>query len=222
MKKAFSALLTTSIFALAQADSVLAQHTAEMPDDIHASSLSRLPLLEYEDLDAEGRIAYAYIVGDGEYPTTGPVPISMYSPTVAEAWHMLNNYLRFEGELEPRQYEVTILATAWEIEHQYEWTAHEALARRYEVPDEVIDTIKYGRPARNLSDEDTLLIEIPRQIMREHQLSSELYAAAVEHFGEKKMFELLSIVGNYAMVGIVMTGVNQQLPPDRPPTLPER
>ena len=90
------------------------------------------------------------------------------------------------------------------------------------MPDEVIDTIKYGRPVRNLSHEDTLLIEIPRQVMREHQLSSELYAAAVEHFGEKKVFELLSIVGNYVMVGIVMTGVDQQLPPDRPPTLPER
>ena len=222
MSKSYPLLLAATLVSFLIVDNVVAQSSDVLPDDIHASSLSRLPLLTRNDLDAEGEIAYTYVVGDGTYSNTGPVPTSMYSPTVAEAWHLLNNYLRFEGELSPRQYEVAILASAWEIEQQYEWSAHEPAARRYEVPDEVIDTIKYDRPVRGLSHEDTLLIEIPRQLLREHDLSSELFAAAVEHFGERATVELLTIIGNYVMVGIVLTGVDQQQPADRPPLLPDR
>lgn len=222
MKVSSSILTAWALAAFLHGGDAQSQGTEGLPDDIYASSLSRLPWLEREDLDAEGQSAYDYVVGDGDYSNTGPVALSMYSPTVAKAWHMLNNYLRFEGELTPRQYEVAILASAWEIEQQYEWSAHEPAARRYEVPDAVIDAIKYDRSVEGLSHEDRLLIEIPRQLLREHALSPELFAASVEHFGEKKTFELLSIIGNYVMVGIVLSGVDQQQPADRPPLLPAR
>lgn len=199
-----------------------AQHDEALPDDIDPVTYSRLPLLERDDLDSAGKAAYDYVVGDGTQPVTGPVAVSMYSPTVAEAWHLLNNYLRFEGELTGRQFEVAILSVAWEIEQQYEWSAHEPAAVRYGVPQEVIDTIKYDRPVSGLSHEDTLIIQIARQLMREHELSSDLFAAAVDHFGEQKTVELLAIMGNYVMVGIVLTGIDQQQPPDRPALLPER
>lgn len=219
---AISCAILAALMILTPQGNAQSQQSGMLPDDINPRSFSRLPPLSREDLDAEGRAAYDFVVGDGDQPMTGPAAVSMYSPKLAEAWHILNQYLRFQGELTPRQYEVAILAAAWEIEQTYEWSGHEPAAVRYGVPQDVIDTIKYDRPVRGLGHEDTLIIEAARELMREHELSSELYAAIVEHFGEQKAVELFSIMGNYVMVGIVLTAIDQRQPPGRPGLLPER
>ena len=85
-----------------------------LPKDIDPQSFSRLPIVKREDLDEDGKRIYDMLAG-GEGKTaapTGPVAISLYSPKVAEAVQMLNQYLRFHGVLKPRDYEVAILVAA--------------------------------------------------------------------------------------------------------------
>jgi 4-carboxymuconolactone decarboxylase len=210
--------------AVSLSNSASAQHAESqaLPPDIHPDSLSRLPLLTYDELDADGKAAYEHVVGDGDAPRTGPVPASFYSPEIARTWSDLNGFIRYNGDLSPRHTEVAILVAAWEIEQQYEWSAHEPAALRFGAPQEVIDTIKYDREPVGLSPEETLIIRLGRQLMREHKVDSELYAEAVRLFGEKGLVEMVTTMGDYVMVGLVLTTVNQQLPPDRPALLPER
>jgi hypothetical protein len=44
----------------------------------------------------------------------------------------------------------------------------------------------------------------------------------VEHFGRQGAIEVTTIMADYAMVGFLLTAVDQQLPPDRKPQLPSR
>lgn len=199
-----------------------AQTPSGLPADVDPETYSRLKALDREDLGAEGRRAWDLVVGDGPKPTTGPALVSMYSPKVAEAFHILNQHLRYGGELAPRQFEVAILAATWEIEQQYEWSAHEPAAVRAGVPQVVVDTIKYDRPLEGLGDEDTLIIEVARSLLRDHELDSALYAKAVAHFGERGFVELVTIMGDYIMAGILLTAIDQHQPPGRPALLPER
>ena len=133
-----------------------AGHEKPHPADINPVSLSRLPPLTRADLDAEGQAVYDRIVGDNPPPKTGPVAVTLYSPKVAQAFSDLNGYLRYNGDLSPRHTEVAILVAAWEIEQQYEYSAHEPAALRYGAPQAVIDTIKYDREPKGLSPEETL------------------------------------------------------------------
>jgi 4-carboxymuconolactone decarboxylase len=126
---------------------------AALPPDINPVSLTRLPQLTRADLDDEGKAIYDKIVGDGPVPTTGPVAVSLYSPKIAQPWSDLNGFLRYNGDLSPRHTEVAILVAAWEIEQQYEWSAHEPAALRFGAPQEVIDTIKFDREPVGLSPE---------------------------------------------------------------------
>lgn len=198
------------------------QSAAPLPSDIDAKTLTRLPQLTRADLDAEGKAIYDKIVGDGPVPTTGPVSMSLYSPKVALAFNELNGFLRYNGDLSPRHTEVAICVAAWEIEQQYEYSAHEPAALRYGAPQAVIDTIKFDREPVGLSAEETVIIKVGRQIMREHKLDSELYAEAVRIFGRKGFVELVTVMGDYVMVGMVLTAIDQHLPPNRPPLLPTR
>jgi hypothetical protein len=90
------------------------------------------------------------------------------------------------------------------------------------VPDAVIDTIKYDREPAGLETKDELIIRFGRALFRDHEVDSELYAAIVEEFGQQGMVELATVMGDYVMVGLVLTAVDQHLPPGRTDTLPER
>ena len=193
-----------------------------LPPDVNSVTLTRLPQLTRADLDDEGKAIYDKIVGDGPVPTTGPVSMSLYSPKVALAFNDLNGFLRYNGDLSPRHTEVAICVAAWEIEQQYEYSAHEPAALRYGAPQAVIDTIKYDREPVGLSAEETVIIKLGRQLMREHKVDSELYAEAVRLFGRKGLVELVTVMGDYVMVGMVLTTIDQHLPPNRPALLPPR
>lgn len=208
--------------ALAGSPPAGSQSAEPLPADVDSASLSRLPLLERDAMTPEGQRAYDLVVGDGPPPRTGPAPVSLYSPTVAEAFHILNQYLRNDGVLEPRDYEVAILVAAWEFEQDYEWSAHEPAALQVGVPEQVVDAIKHDREPAGLGADDALIIRFARQLLREHRLDSELYAEVVERFGEQGVVELATVIGDYVMVGLVLTAVDQHLPPDRPSLLPPR
>ena len=200
------------------------QSTTErvLPGDVDPESLSRLPALTRDELDDEGKAAWDLVVGDGPRPLTGPAAVSMHSPKVAEAFHLLNQYLRFNGVLESRDFEVAIMQAAWEFEQPYEWSAHEGAARRLGIPDSVIDAVKYDGGLEGLPERDALILRFARALLRDHEVGSELYAEVVETFGRRGMVDLATIMGDYIMVGFVLTAADQHLPPNLPNTLPER
>jgi 4-carboxymuconolactone decarboxylase len=195
---------------------------AGLPADVDPVSRSRLPALTRADLDAEGQAIYDRIIGDDPPPKTGPRAVTLHSPKIAEGFAVINDFLRYNGDLSPRHTEVAILVAAWEIEQAYEWTAHEPAALRYGAPQAVIDTIKYDREPAGLSPEETLIIKFGRQLMREHKIDSAMYAEAVAMFGRKGVLELATVMGDYVMAGMVLTAVDQHLAEGVTSLLPPR
>jgi 4-carboxymuconolactone decarboxylase len=222
MSHLLKTLAAAAALATASPCHAQSEQSAALPADIDPESYSRLPALSRDELDAEGQRVYDLVVGDGPRPLTGPAAVSMYSPKVAEAFHILNQYLRNDGVVPQRYYEVAILHAAWEFEQAYEWSAHESAARRIGVPDAVIDTIKYDREPAGLEKRDELIIRFGRALFRNHEVDAELYAEFVGEFGQQGMVELATVMGDYVMAGLVLTAVDQHLPPGRTDTLPER
>jgi len=216
-------LLVSLLLGLSLAGTASAQQKAQpLPPDVNPVSLTRLPPLKRDDLNEEGKAIYDKIVGTGPAPTTGPVALSLYSPKIALVFSDLNGFLRYNGDLSPRHTEVAIVAATWEMQQQFEYSAHEPAALRFGAPQAVIDTIKFNREPVGLSPEETTIIKLCRAIMRDHKVSSDLYAEAVKLFGRKGLVELVTVMGDYVMVGMVMTAIDQHLPENRPALLPPR
>ena len=134
----------------------------------------------------------------------------------------MNQYLRFNGVLEPRDFEIAIMQAAWEFEQAYEWSAHEGASRRLGIAEATIDAIKYDRGLDGLPERDRLILRFARALLREHEVSSDLYAEIVATFGRRGMVDLATIMGDYIMVGLVLTAADQHLPPNLTNTLPAR
>jgi len=209
-------LLCTQVFGMSGTQA----QTRNLPDDVNATTLTRLPQLSREDLSAEGKAAYDEVVGNRPTPTTGPVSVSLYSPKIAELWSELNNYLRNDGVIERKYFELAVLVAASEIQQQYEYSGHEPAALEFGISQAAVDTVKHNREPMGLPAAENLIIELGRQLMREHHLDSALFAEAVDMFGRQGVVELVTIMGDYVMVGMVLTAIDQHLPEGRTPLLP--
>ena len=187
--------------------------------DIHPESFSRLPPPQRDSLDAEGKRVWDVIAGGRGMGKTGPAPVSMYSPGAAEPIHHLNQYLR-KTVAGPRYFELSALLAAREFDQQYEWSGHEPAALRAGVEQAVIDAVKYNRDVAGLPEKDATVIRLARALFRDHKVSPALWGKTVELFGRQGAVEIVTIMGDYAMVGFLLTAVDQQLPPERKALLP--
>jgi 4-carboxymuconolactone decarboxylase len=193
-----------------------------MPSDIDPRSGMRLPLPNRDDLDEAGKRAYdrgttpgATIAG-----LQGPAGIQLYSPKTAAQASALNKYLRYEAGFTPHVREVAILTTAREMDSQFEWVAHEPEALKEGVPQAVIDAIKYRRSTEGLDTTDALIIELGRQIWRDHKVKPDTFARLRDIFGPGRLVELVMLMGNYAGTAALLCAVDMQLHAGKKPLLP--
>lgn len=193
-----------------------------MASDIDPRSGMRLPLPNREDLDEAGRRAYDRGMTPGATIAglQGPAGIQLYSPKTAAQSSALNRYLRYEAGFTAHVREVAILVTAREMDSQFEWVAHEPEALKEGVPQAVIDVIKYRRSTEGLHETDALIIELGRQLWRDHKVKSETFAKLRAIFGPNSLVELVMLMGNYAGTAALLTAVDMQLHAGKKPLLP--
>ena len=207
MKIQVSILLLAAVPAFAQAQTPL-------PPDIHPVTLSRLPPVTPEDLDEEGRRLLA--ARTDFTPGPGPTHVTVYSPRERSVGVPTGT----DSPVGPRYFQLAVLIAAREIDQQYEWSAHEPAGLRQGLEQSVIDVVKYDRDVAGLSDKDATVITFGRTLLREHGVSSELWQKMVSHFGRQHTVDIMSIMGDYIRVGIMLNAVDQHLPPTREALLP--
>lgn len=189
----------------------------EFPADVHEESWSRLPLPKREDLTEGAREIFddhGNPEGSSYAGLQGPGGIRLHSPRLAELHKAEAHYLRHETGLDPKIREVAILVVAREHNSKFEWQQHERVGLRVGLSPETIDVIKHRKPADGLDETEALVIEVGRQLFREHTLSSETFAKARETFGEQKFIDLLANMGSYAATAIMLAAVDVQVPLD--------
>lgn len=194
-----------------------------LPADIDAQSLSRMPPVKRSDMNAEGQAIYDKVAGANRTtPMLGPGGVSLHMPKVAQAMDILNQYLRYDSIIGRRYIEVAILVAAREFDQQYEWTFHEEAALSEGAPQLTVDAIKYNGPVAALDARDALIIRYGREILRDHHLSAATWAEAEARFTRQGALEIAAIMGDYVLAAVLLHAVDQRLPADVKPLMPEK
>ena len=203
----------------------------DIPSDIQEDSWARLPTIARESLDADARRVFDLIVNpDSRYAggLRGPIGMWMYSPRMAEHIFPASTYLRYgaDGTRDQRLTELAILATARELDSQYEWSAHEPAARTAGREDEIIDFVRYNQPLIEASTVPSLgaperaVIQVARELINEPRLSSEAFAAAQALFGNEGVMDLAGLIGYYTFVNYTLKTFDVQRTPGSQLLLP--
>jgi 4-carboxymuconolactone decarboxylase len=199
--------------------------SAPVSRGIDTGSGNRLPTAKRDSLDELGKSLYDKIDADARSGRSlagfkGPYGIALYSPRVADADLRKNDYLRFDSSIGRRFYEIAVLVTARELDHQFEWSAHEPAALKAGVEQAVIDVIKYRRPLAGLPAKDAAIIQVGRELLRGHAVKPATYADALNLFGPKELVDVVSVIGNYSAIAVLLNAFDQQLAPGQKPLLP--
>jgi 4-carboxymuconolactone decarboxylase len=212
-------------FLLVAALPAIAAGQQTLPPDIHPATLSRMPPINRAELDAEGQKALD-ARATPPTPAPGPGHVTVWSPRATEGLGVIGRALGVPSgqgfPLGARMFQLIVLITAREIDQQYEWSAHEPAGLRDGLEQSVIDVVKYDRDVAGLAPRDALVIRYFRALMREHRVSSELWASMVKEFGRQRTIDMMMLMADYFTVGTMMNAVDQHLPPDRKALLPPR
>jgi len=179
---------------------------ASLPKDIYPETGNRFPSVKREALNDAGKKIF-----DARVDGFGPGSIRLYSPDVADAMTGLNLYLRRKSGLDPRLVELAILVTAREMDSEYVWTAHEPAAQKAGLAQEIIDTVKYRRPPTTLGEKEAVVVQLGRDSISKHKVSSDTFARAVKLFGHQGVVNIVSLIGDYAATTILLNVSDQHV-----------
>jgi len=110
-----------------------------------------------------------------------------------------------------------VLFRSREAGARYACARHEVRARAEGARPEAIEVLRANGSFDGLTARERLLAEIARSLLRTRGLPDELFARGLAELGEQQLVELVTLVGHYTLVGLVLNGFAVP-PPDDGPT----
>ena len=124
----------------------------------------------------------------------------------------LGEAIRFEGTLPPQLRELAILTVAAKWQAQYEWWAHEKIAREAGLDPVIIAGVKAGALPASTEPAIRVIYDLARGVIDQHHVSDKQYAAATDMFGESVVVELVILLGYYTLISMTLNVFEVALP----------
>ncbi len=182
--------------------------------------MSRLEITPPDDLPPKRREFYDQML-EGREPAEpgrigGPFDAWGLNPSIGRRVWQLGGAIRWKPSIERRYIELAILMTGQLWQAQFEWFAHEPMARDEGLPEEVIRAVHKGdRPTFADSDDDggdETCWRFCRTLLDREKVGDDLYAATRARFGESGVADLIHACGFYTLVSMTLNTFEVQLP----------
>jgi AhpD family alkylhydroperoxidase len=192
--------------------------------------MSRLPLLREDQLDDAQRAIYDGIAkgprasgpqrfrlrhDDGSL--TGPFNALLYAPRVGAALSGVGEAIRYGSGLSARLRELAILAVAAAKRADFEWYAHEPIARAAGIDDAVIAELKAGGTPVLHDPTEAAGMALVAALVAGERVGDSLFARAEAALGTDGVVELTALVGYYLTLALLLDVVDVGVPEGDPP-----
>ena len=142
----------------------------------------------------------------------GPYNALLRSPEMARRCFDFLDYLRFRTSVNKRLNEFAILIQARISNAQYEWWAHETIARKAGLSDAVMDDLRACRRPASMQADEALVYDYCVQLSLNHRVPDALWQKAVDAMGEQAVVDLTVLSGTYVMVSMLLNATQVGIP----------
>ena len=174
----------------------------------------RFTQIAYEALAPQVRPLADEILKVSSAALGGPYNVLLRSPDMARRCFDLLDYLRFKTSVDKRLNEFAILIQARISSAQYEWWAHEPIARRAGLSDAVMRDLQHCRRPAGMQDDERLVYDFCIQLSLNHRVPDALWQEAVTQMGEQAVVDLTVLSGTYVMVSMLLNAAEVGIPGD--------
>lgn len=187
--------------------------------------MTRLQNVPRSDMDEEQAALYDRLVesrnADGGGAIGGPFDVWLLNGELARRVVGLGNLFRFKTSVDRRYVELAILHTGQFWSAQFEWYAHEPMARDAGVPEAVISDLKAGNTPDFEDEGDAATFWLCQELEHTHRVSAATFARAERAFGQQGVAELVNLIGYYTMVSMTLNTFDVALPEGAENPFPE-
>jgi 4-carboxymuconolactone decarboxylase len=173
--------------------------------------MARVEDLDPASLTPEQKAVHDRIAASRSGAVRGPFAIWLRQPALADAADKLGTTLR-RGKLDQRLFELMVLVIARHWSAQYEWFAHAKHAPKVGLPADVVEAIRNRRRPTFTRDDEQLVYDLVTEMNETRTLSQATYDRAVAMLGLDLVIELISSMGFYTMVAIMLNGFDAPVP----------
>ncbi len=164
---------------------------------------------------SKGRPLEDFLLEDGSL--RGPFNAWLQAPRIGQPAQLLGESLRYRGQLPPRLRELAILTVAARWRADYEWWAHSRIARAEGMSEESIAAIKAGRAPSDVDTEALMVHRFVCELMDARRISEQSYRDVANALGDAGAVELVTLVGYYTLVSMVLNAFEVPLPAGEEP-----
>ncbi|MWA02486.1 carboxymuconolactone decarboxylase family protein [Actinomadura sp. LD22] len=196
-----------------------------------APRMRPLPIAEWAEEECEllrGNMARAdrYLTGAADAP---PVPsiLGLFArhPRLSGPWLAFSGTLLDGGTLDPRDRELLILRVGHRTGCRYQWAQHVGMARAAGLEPAQIAALRDDADTGAWSERDRDILLAADQLVDGHTIDDALWERLAARFDERRLLELLFVVGSYVCLAMVLNSVglepsNGSDPDARPATGP--
>jgi 4-carboxymuconolactone decarboxylase len=182
--------------------------------------MSRLPLVGQEDLDAEQKALWDYLLkGPRAASLSGPIK---YLPGPFNPWMQIPSFgklaaemgerLRFRSVLPGKLRELAILTAGAHWKAEFEFCAHARAARAEGLPDSVINALQAGTAVPYEDDLQRLVHNAAKDLVETGRPRGNAAEELADKLGWPSVVELVALVGFYGMVSFTLNAFDVALP----------
>ena len=162
--------------------------------------MARLPeVREKHQLPEEHHKFIDYLVKTRGAVSNG-FSILLNSPELASRIAHLGSYVRFESVLDDRTRELAALTASTEMGNGYEQAIHARALLDLGVAETTVEAVKAGTSLDGAEADLLLPVRCARELLRDHRLSDDAFAAAHASLGDRGTVELIANIGYYSML----------------------
>ena len=172
----------------------------------------RLSQITYDSLAPEVRPLADDILKVSSAALGGPYNALLRSPEMARRAFDLFDYLRFKTSVDKRLNEFAILIQARISNAQYEWWAHEPIARKAGLSDAVMHDLRECRRPMAMHRDERLVYDFCVQLTLNHRVPDALWQEAIDKLGEQQVIDLTVLSGTYVMVSMLLNATQVGIP----------
>lgn len=184
-------------------------------------STPRFPPIPDDQMTPRQKEIAAKISGGPRGSIRGPFLALLHNPDLTDVLEQVGEYLRFRSTLSPALIELAILLVARHWTCQYEWFAHERIARtRTDLPDGIIRAIQRNEIPHDMNDDQRVVHDFVLGTFRCGTAPGPVYEEAVTRFGRAGVLDLVALCGYYTTIAFVLN-TGQIMPPEGVPPLRE-
>jgi len=177
----------------------------------------RFPILTPEEMSPRQKEVAAAIADGPRGGIRGPFLALIHNPELANCVQQLGEHLRFGNTLSLAQIELVVLTVARHWNCQYEWFAHERVARtKTDLADGIIKALALGQTPPNMTVEEATLHALAKESLANGEPSDAVYDQAAKLFGRAGVLDALALTGYYSMMAMVLNSSKIPLPEGTP------